>query len=166
MRGELPLQVCVWPRLHLHGSFHNCQHNACRIGASNLLLEYTLSAAAVARSFTSYTGALISGNADLLRIPTGSKYFLIDFPALGITAALCALLAFGTQGGVRFNTAVTILNLVVIAFVLAAGVPHFDSDNFKPFLPLGVHGIFSGASKVCLAKCTVSINRTRYQIHA
>ena len=141
-----------------HGSMYMSKYNVCRIGASNLLLEYTLSAAAVARSFTSYTGALINGDADLLRIATGSKYFLVDFPALGVTAALCTLLAFGTQGGVRFNTAVTILNLVVIAFVLAAGVPHFDSDNFKPFLPLGVHGIFSGASKVCLGPCPIWIN--------
>jgi hypothetical protein len=123
-------------------------NRACRIGASNLLLEYTLSAAAVARSFTSYTGALINGDADLLRIATGSKYFLVDFPALGVIIALCALLAIGTQGGFRFNTAITILNLVIIGFVFAAGVPHFKASNFKPFLPLGVQGIFSGASKV------------------
>jgi basic amino acid/polyamine antiporter, APA family len=121
-----------------------------RVAAASLLSEYTLGAAAIARAFTSYTGALINGNADLLRVPLGSEYFMLDIPALLIVMALCALLAFGTKAGAHFNSAVTIGNLLVIAFVLATGLPHFDVKNFSPFLPMGLRGTFSGASKVPL----------------
>ena len=121
---------------------------ARRVGASNLLLEYTLSAAAIARSFTSYAGALLRGDANLLRVPLGSALFQLDVPALLIIVALSGLLAAGTRGGARFNTAVTLLNLAVIAFVFCAGVPRFRGSHFRPFLPLGIRGAFSGASKV------------------
>jgi APA family basic amino acid/polyamine antiporter len=118
------------------------------VAASNLLLEYTLSGAAIARSFTSYTGALVNGEANLLRISMGSEYFLLDLPALGAVVSLSVLLAAGTRGGAAFNTGVTILNLAVIVFVFFAGIPHFKWSNFRPFLPFGMRGAFSGASKV------------------
>ena len=153
MRGSQHIgSLCVLrtdPALTRTPSIATKNATRCRIGASNLLLEYTLSAAAVARSFTSYSGALISGNADALRLPTGSPLFLIDIPALLIIIALSLLLGGGTQSGARFNTAVTIVNLVVIGFVFAAGAPHFERGNFEPFFPLGLRGAFSGASKVC-----------------
>ena len=40
-----------------------------RIAATSLLLEYTLSNAAIARGFTSYAGALLADNAAALRVP-------------------------------------------------------------------------------------------------
>eukprot|EP00892_Ulva_mutabilis_P003914 jgi/Ulvmu1/1895/UM012_0053.1 len=124
------------------------------IAAASLLLEFTLSSAAVARAFTSYTGALVALDADLLRVPltaadSGAGAALqLDVPAAAAVAALAALLAVGTRGGAAFNTAVTAANLAVIVFVLATGVPHFTPANFVPFMPLGLRGCFTGASKV------------------
>lgn len=105
--------------------------------------------AAIARSLTSYTGALLADNTELMRIATRSRYFILDVPALGAVAALSAVLAWGTQGGARFNATVTVVNLAVILFVLVTGLPRFEAANFKPFLPFGVRGIGAGASKVC-----------------
>jgi amino acid transporter len=121
---------------------------SCRISATALLSEYTLASAAIARAFTSYTGSLISGDANALRIDPGSKYFLIDLPALLLIVGICAILAIGTQSGAHFNTTVTIGNLLVILFVLSTGLPHFQASHFVPFMPMGLQGAFSGASKV------------------
>ena len=120
----------------------------CRVSATTLASEYTLSAAAVARAFTSYAGSLVAGEADFFRISTASEYFLIDIPALLLVCVLCGVLAAGTQSGTRFNTVVTIGNLVVIVSVLATGLPHLKPANFVPFMPMGVRGALSGASKV------------------
>jgi basic amino acid/polyamine antiporter, APA family len=122
----------------------------CRISATSLASEYVLSAAAIARAFTSYAGSLVKGDADFFRISTGSEYFLIDVPALFIVFLLCGVLAAGTRSGALFNTIVTLANMLVIAFVLSTGLPHLKPKHFVPFLPMGVRGAVSGASRVRL----------------
>lgn len=119
----------------------------CRIASTNLMLDYTLGGAAVARSFTSYAGALLAGDADLLRIATGSELFKIDAPALVATMAICVVLGLGTHGSSAFNGAVTAMSLAVIAFVFVAGLLHFDGSKLRPFAPLGARGVLAGASK-------------------
>lgn len=132
-----------------HCANHKAAESFCRISATSLASEYALSAAAIARAFTSYAGSLVAGEADFFRISTGSEYCLIDIPALLLVGVLCGVLAAGTQSGARFNTIVTGGNLVVIAFVLATGLPHLQPTYFVPFMPMGIRGTFSGASKVC-----------------
>lgn len=127
-----------------------------RLTATSLLLEYTLSSAAIARAFTSYAGSLLSLDAGLLRIPLSppapipapSAPLQLDLPALAAVAALAALLAAGTHGSSAFNTAATAANLAVILFVFASGLPHFTPAHFSPFMPLGLRGTISGSSKV------------------
>lgn len=47
-----------------------------------------------------------------------------------------------------FNMVVSGLNLLLIFFVLAAGLPHCDPANWADFAPMGARGVFSGASVV------------------
>ena len=127
-----------------------CQRSQCclcRVASTNLVLDYTLGAAAVARSFTSYAGALLAGNADLLRIATASPLVKIDVPALVVTLALCAVLGRGMHGSSAFNMAITALSIVVILFVFVAGLTQFDGGNLRPFAPQGARGVLSGASQ-------------------
>ena len=120
-----------------------------RLTATSLLLEYTLSSAAIARAFTSYAGSLLSLDAGLLRIPLSppapipapSAPLQLDLPALAAVAALAALLA-------AFNACINVANLAVILFVFASGLPHFTPAHFSPFMPLGLRGTISGSSKV------------------
>ena len=86
------------------------------------MMEYTLSAAAVARSCSSYTATLFGYAPNAMRIPLFG--FELDFFAVCCILALSGLLSYGTQTGARFNNAVTSINLVVIVFIIAAGLPH------------------------------------------
>lgn len=126
----------------------------CRIAATSLLLEYTLGTAAVARAVTSYSGALLAGDAAALRLPLssgaegGRAVLQLDLPALAAIVALAGVLAAGTRGSAALNTAVNIANLLVILFVLATGLPYFQLTNFVPLMPMGMRGAVAGASKV------------------
>lgn len=67
----------------------------------NMVLETTLSSAAVARGFASYLATLLGLDPAQMRIPVGP--FQLDFVALGLICVLSTLLAAGTQQSARFN---------------------------------------------------------------
>ena len=117
-----------------------------RVVACDLILEYTLSAAAIAKGFTAYLAALLSLPPNSLRLV--HYPFTIDLPAALLVLALSALLARGMSESNAFNIAVTSINLLLIAFVLFAGLPFAKADHFVPFFPFGLRGVFSGASVV------------------
>lgn len=66
-----------------------------------MILETTLSAAAVARGFASYLATLIGLDPSQLRIPLGP--FQLDFTAALLICLLSALLAAGTRESAVFN---------------------------------------------------------------
>ncbi|ACO67941.1 amino acid-polyamine-organocation family, partial [Micromonas commoda] len=128
----------------------------------NLGLELTISAAAVARGWTSYVATLFRAPPDALRVRVGgpsnpggdgsdgdaSGGVALDLPAAFVVAFITCVLVCGMKDSARFNTAVTAVSLAVIAFVLVAGGAKVDADNWRPFAPNGVDGILAGASVV------------------
>ena len=133
----------------------------------NLGLELTISAAAVARGWTSYVATLFRAPPDALRVRVGGPSNLggdasggdasggdasggvaLDLPAAFVVAFITCVLVCGMKDSARFNTAVTAVSLAVIAFVLVAGGAKVDADNWRPFAPNGVDGILAGASVV------------------
>ena len=136
----------------------------------NLGLELTISAAAVARGWTSYVATLFRAPPDALRVRVGgpslrggdasngdaSDYasdassggVALDLPAAFVVAFITCVLVCGMKDTARFNTVVTAVSLAVIAFVLIAGGAVVDADNWRPFAPNGVDGILAGASVV------------------
>lgn len=117
------------------------------ITVSNLLLEYLLSSAAVARGFTSYFATLCGLSSDAFTVNIGSWH--LDFVAVLIIAVLVVLLCVGTRKSSFFNVAVTALNLVVISFVIIAGLSNGESKNITSnFAPFGDRGIFDAAALV------------------
>ena len=117
--------------------------------AWNLLLEYTLSVAAVARGFTAYFSSAIGHSPSELRVDLGALGVHLDFPALGVVLLIGGLLCYGTKESARFNSGVTGLNVVIILFIMGVGYPlGFKASNFRPFAPYGAKGVFRGASKV------------------
>eukprot|EP00884_Botryococcus_braunii_P001078 jgi/Botrbrau1/10971/Bobra.0383s0025.1 len=119
---------------------------AAWIVASNMILEYTLSGAAVARGFSAYLATLLGYPASAFILPAGP--FHLDFPALLLIAALTLLLMLGTRQSSQFNHAVTASNLVVIGYVLLMALPRVHLPNLRPFFPMGLRGTFSAASVV------------------
>ena len=109
-------------------------------------MEYTLSSAAVARGFSAYLATLVGQSPTFFIVNAGRLD--LDFLALALVAALSSVLAWGTKQSSRFNIGVTCVNLIVIVFVVCAGMPYAMGDNFIPFAPFGARGVFSAASVV------------------
>jgi APA family basic amino acid/polyamine antiporter len=121
---------------------------AWTVGA-DLTLEYALSAAAVARGLTSYAAALFGKDASaVLRFPTAVSAVSIDPVALAAVLAACSLLAFGVREASWANTAVNVLNVALILFVVILGLMMFSPANLVPFAPFGAKGIVAGAGIV------------------
>ena len=76
---------------------------ACRrFVASNLVLEYTLSASVCARAATAYGATLVGRQpGDAL---VAVSFVKMDFFAVILTAVLALLLSLGTKEGATFNT--------------------------------------------------------------
>ena len=132
----------------------------------NLLLEYVIGTASVARAY--------SGQLDSLMNNTMQKHFKSampihvsflseypDFCALGITLLLTGILSVGVKESTRFNNIFTFLNVAIVVFVIIFGFFHADLHNWKiveddlpkngsfgsgGFFPYGVNGVLSGAA--------------------
>ncbi len=83
-----------------------------------------------------------------------SKLFTLDFPALASVVLLSLILMRSTADSSLFNMLVTGLNVVLIIFVLCAGFPYTNTDNYSPFTPFGTHGIFTGGWVLLLWACS------------
>lgn len=109
-------------------------------------MEYTLSSAAVARGFSSYLATLIGLRPTFFVVHAGRLN--LDFLAAALVAALSCVLAVGTKHSSRFNIVITAINLIIIVFVICAGMPYAVGDYYTPFAPFGARGIFAAASVV------------------
>jgi APA family basic amino acid/polyamine antiporter len=83
----------------------------------------------------------------------------VDPTAATIVILLTFLLIYGVKESSIFNLVLTIFTLFIILLVdfagnafevtlLFVGIKYASTSNWSPFLPYGVHGIFSGASLV------------------
>ena len=57
-------------------------------------------------------------------------------------------------------TSYTIGGFIHILLVVAVGVFHIRTANYRPFFPFGVSGAITGASPVCRRSCP-AVRRTR-----
>jgi APA family basic amino acid/polyamine antiporter len=127
-----------------------------------LILEYSVSAAAVAQGWSSYFNELLKSTTGfsidprLLSAPwdfdyatsgfvaVEAKRTLVDgtiiassawlnLPAFIITAIVTAVIVRGIRESARFNGAILILNFLIIALVVCLGVFAIDPRNWRPF---------------------------------
>jgi amino acid transporter len=146
---------------------------AAYMTGANLVMEYLLSNAAVARSFTSYAATAVGVlQPDAWRVeikslsPPGEYTHHLDFLAVAVVVALTFCLCFSTKNSSTFNLVMTILHLVFVLFIIVAGFikgnlknltniaaavspaamePSISATGFAPF---GVRGVFNGAAIV------------------
>ena len=120
----------------------------------NLILEYTVTASAVASGWSGYvTGLLQSAGIEvshaLTHVPADGG--IINVPAIFITLLLSFFLIRGTQESTKLNRILVFIKLAaVFLFLLLAG-PHVNTANWEPFMPFGVSGITAGAAIVFFA---------------
>ncbi|PNW80768.1 hypothetical protein CHLRE_07g329050v5 [Chlamydomonas reinhardtii] len=104
---------------------------------SNLIFEYILADAAVIRGFAPYFATLIGKDPDFFvyTTVTGGKTYVMDWWAFAITLAMTAFVSIGAKESTTANTIITVIHLVVMAFIIIAGFTQADSANFHPFFP-------------------------------
>ncbi|XP_027198539.1 cationic amino acid transporter 2-like [Dermatophagoides pteronyssinus] len=130
----------------------------------NLVLEYVIGTASVARGYSNYIDSLVNGT-----VQTNLRYYMpIDVPGLSaypdflaflITFLLTIMLVVGVKESTRFNSIFTGINLLVVIFVVIAGSFHIDFHNWNlskdeipqnagkgGFMPYGFSGMMSGAA--------------------
>lgn len=120
----------------------------------DLLLEYSISIAAVAVGWSSYLNDLLQSlnihipNA-LLQGPAAGG--VINLFALTIIMALCGLLIGGVKSNARFNNMIVGVKLSVILLFILIASTHVETSNWVPFMPFGWVGIAKGASLIFFA---------------
>ncbi|XP_057977821.1 cationic amino acid transporter 6, chloroplastic-like [Malania oleifera] len=122
---------------------------------ANILMEYVLSNAAVARSFTEYLCCAFGvTNPNSWRIEVDGLvkgYNMLDFPAVAIIILLTLCLCHSTKESSILNLMMTVFHVVFFGFVIIAGFNNGSAKNLvKPngLAPFGVKGILDGAAIV------------------
>ena len=113
----------------------------------NLLLEYGMSASAVAVSWSAYTVNILESahiflpkaltNAPLAAVndhivPTGA---LFNLPAALIIAAMSAICYIGMRETAGVNTLMVAMKVAIIILFIVAGISYIDTSNWHPYIP-------------------------------
>ncbi|KAG2536417.1 cationic amino acid transporter 1-like [Panicum virgatum] len=124
------------------------------VAAGNILLEYCIGGAAVARSWTSYFATLLNRHPSEFRIHASSlspDYSELDPIAVGVIALVCVFAVVSTKGTSRFNYVLSIVHIAVIIFIIVAGLTKADAANMRDFMHFGARGIFSASAVLFFA---------------
>ncbi|KAL4347656.1 hypothetical protein GQ457_17G001330 [Hibiscus cannabinus] len=124
------------------------------VAAGNILLEYVIGGAAVARSWTSYFATLCNHNSDDFLIVVHSMpkdYGKLDPIAVVVVCVICILAVLSTKGSSRFNYVASVIHVIVILFIIIAGFTKADTKNYHDFTPFGVRGIFKSSAVLFFA---------------
>ncbi|KAL1555755.1 catalase A [Salvia divinorum] len=124
------------------------------IAAGNILLEYVISGAAVARSWTSYFATLCNHQPEDFRFHVDSlpkDFNQLDPIAVGIITLVCIIAVLSTKGSSRLNYIATVVHLIVIIFIMIAGFLKADVKNYQNFAPYGARGIFKASAVLFFA---------------
>jgi APA family basic amino acid/polyamine antiporter len=117
-----------------------------------LLLEYAISASAIAVGWGQYLNELlldVSGwqmPAAISQPPGAGGYF--NLPAIVLVALCAALLIRGGRESTTVNAILVLLKLGVLAFFVVVALSAFSVKNLHPFTPRGWHGVGSAASTI------------------
>lgn len=135
----------------------------------DLILEYAIASCAVAHGWSHYFQAFLalfgvaitpafatdplSASAETIAGAwhLGPLPIVFDLPAFVIVLLITVVLVIGIRESARLNSAIVALKLLVVLFVIFAGIGHVDPANWHPFFPKGVGGTLSGAAYVFFA---------------
>jgi APA family basic amino acid/polyamine antiporter len=110
----------------------------------NLILEYAVSAAAVAVGWSGYMGGFLASVN--VHLPTALQYGAFDWHhpggginvlAMGSVLAVTTLLVIGTRESAIVNSILVAVKLVALGAFIFLALPNLNMDNFSPFAPYG-----------------------------
>jgi len=97
----------------------------------DLILEFAVAAAVVAKGWSSYLGTVFGfggGTADF-------GGFQLDWGALLIIAFVTAILAWGTKLSAEVSLVITVIKVSVVLLVVVVGAFYIMAANYSPFVP-------------------------------
>ncbi|XP_062119492.1 cationic amino acid transporter 6, chloroplastic-like [Humulus lupulus] len=121
---------------------------------ANILMEYVLSNAAVARSFTEYLSITFGEKPDGWRIAVKglmTGYDKLDFTAVALILILTLCLCHSTKESCMLNLVMTVFHVIFFGFIIIAGFSKGSLDNLvKPdgLAPHGIRSVVDGAAIV------------------
>ncbi|MBA0589064.1 hypothetical protein Gorai_017833, partial [Gossypium raimondii] len=120
---------------------------------ANILMEYVLSNAAVARSFTEYLcSAFGVSDPNSWRVEVHGLlqgYNKLDFIAVAVVLLLTLCLSHSTKESSMLNLIMTIFHIVFFGFIIIASFYNGNVNNLvkpKGLAPYGVRGVLDGAA--------------------
>ncbi|HUK38066.1 MAG TPA: amino acid permease [Methanomicrobiales archaeon] len=121
----------------------------------DLILEYSVSIAAVAIGWSGYLVNLLAGIGiefpAAFANPPGVSGGIVNLPAILIIAIITGLLIIGVKESAKVNNVIVLVKLSVIGLFLYLGFSHVNPMNWSPFLPYGWGGVITGAAIVFFA---------------
>ncbi|MCI0766976.1 amino acid permease [Bacillus sp. TL12] len=119
-----------------------------------LLSIYIVATAAVAGGWTGYFHNLISGFGleipkVLLTIP--SQGGIVNLPAVIITLILTWMLSRGTEESKRINNTMVLIKIGMVVLFILVGIFYVKPENWVPFAPYGLSGVFAGGAAILFA---------------
>lgn len=122
----------------------------------SLVLEYILAVAAVAVGWSAYFISFLSGfGVTLPKAINGSfspsKGTYVNLIAILIVCVIACIINKGLKTSVMLNNIIVSIKIIIILVFLLVGSFYVKPNNWSPFAPFGVKGIFSGAAVVFFA---------------
>lgn len=121
----------------------------------DLILEYSVSIAAVAVGWSGYVSSLIEGAGIVLPPtlinPPGLDGGIVNLPAILIIGVITCLLIVGVKESARVNNVIVLIKISVILLFLYLASSHIQPANWTPFMPFGWSGVLTGAAIVFFA---------------
>ncbi|MEE6166796.1 MULTISPECIES: amino acid permease [unclassified Mycolicibacterium] len=97
----------------------------------DLILEFAVAAAVVAKGWSSYLGTVFGFGGGTLSIGG----FEVDWGALLIVAVVTLLLARGTKLSAEVSLVITVIKVAVVLLVVVVGAFYIKPQNYSPFIP-------------------------------
>ncbi|XP_057303342.1 cationic amino acid transporter 2-like [Hydractinia symbiolongicarpus] len=118
----------------------------------NIIMEYIIGGAAVARAMSAYVDSLASGaikNGTIgifgdINVTGVSNYF--DIFALSVVLLFTIFLSLGVKNSARFNNVCVAINISTVLLVIFVGLAYAKVENWGNFTPYGFEGVLAGAS--------------------
>ncbi|OCB52779.1 amino acid permease [Mycobacterium vulneris] len=108
----------------------------------DLILEFAVASAVVAKGWSSYLGTVFGfggGIADFAGLS-------VDWGALLIIVFVTVLLVIGTKLSAHFSLAITIIKVSVVLLVVVVGAFYIKAANYTPFIPPNEAGESAGGA--------------------
>lgn len=119
----------------------------------SLILEYSLVVSTVAVGWSAYATGFLHGVGVHLPFwltagysaidPSTGQHGLINLPAVFIVCVVAGMLIIGTKASATLNMVLVVIKMAALILFIAVTLPHFNAENFHPFMPNGFSKVMS-----------------------